>query len=310
MDDVVSVCLGGAHAAAIKSDGSLYMWGCNDYGILGTGVIYDSFTEKPVVDPVKILDNVVSVSLGDSHSAAVTADGSLYTWGANVNGEIGNGEKAEMFAPPNEQGIPTPVKVMDNVVSVSLGNCFSAAITNDGSLYTWGSNGMGQLGNGTKNDSLVPVKIMDDVMAVSLGRYHSAAITSDGSLYTWGENGNGQLGNGTKEDSLVPVKIMDNVKSIDLGMSHSAAITDDGSLYTWGMNDWGQVGNGTKEDCLVPAKILDNAVSVSLGYYHGAAITSDGSVYTWGHNGSGELGDGTTENSLVPIKITVEEYVR
>ncbi len=144
---------------------------------------------------------------------------------------------------------------MDNVKSVSLGDWHSAAITEGGSLYMWGNNEYGRLGNGTTEDSSIPIKIMDNVKSVSLGGYHSAAVTEDGSLYMWGYNSAGQLGNGTTEDSLTPVRVMDNVKSVSLGDWHSAAITEDGSLYMWGSNCYGQLGNGTTKSSYVPIKI-------------------------------------------------------
>ena len=192
----------------------------------------------------------------------------------------------------------------NNDGKLSLGGAHSAAITEDGSLYTWGYNGFGQLGNGTRTSSQTPTKIMDNVKSVSLGADPSAAITKDGSLYTWGYNSHGQLGNGTKTNSQTPIKIMDNVKSVSLSSYHSAAITEDGSLYTWGLNYHGELGNGTTTDSQTPIKIMDNVKSVSLGReYHSAAITEDGSLYTWGYNSYGQLGNGTKTNSQTPIKI-------
>ena len=262
MDNVASVSLGDYHSAAITTDGSLYTWGDNEYGQLGDGTTEDKST------PVKIMDNVASVSLGDEHSAAITTDGSLYTWGYNLFGQLGDGESG--FDENGDELISTvPIKIMDNAASVSLGWYHSAAITTDGSLYTWGRNYEGQLGDGTATKSSTPVKIMDNVASVSLGYKHSAAITTDGSLYTWGDNYYGQLGNGTAgyTDKLTPVKIMDNVASVSLEYEHSAAITIDGSLYTWGDNGWGQLGDGTTEDKLVPTKIIipsEDTATVSL----------------------------------------------
>ena len=193
----------------------------------------------------------------------------------------------------------------DNLIvkQVSLGGWHSAAITEDGTLYKWGYNNYGQLGNGTIKDSYTPIKIMDNVTYVSLGNSHSAAITKDGSLYMWGCNIGGQLGDGTTEDRSTPIKIMDNVAYVSLGTYHSAAITTDGSLYTWGGNSDGRLGNGTTESSHTPVKIMDNVAYVSLGNNHSAAITTDGSLYTWGNNHAGQLGNGTTEDSSIPIKI-------
>ena len=184
---------------------------------------------------------------------------------------------------------------------ISLGGAHSGAITEDGSLYMWGRNDYGQLGDGTKGDRSNPVKIMDHVRSVSLGAEHSGAITEDGSLYMWGSNSYGQLGT---NDRSKPVKIMDHVRSVSLGGWHSGAITEDGSLYMWGRNDDGQLGDGTKkEERSNPVKIMDHVRSVSLGEWHSGAITEDGSLYMWGSNSSGQLGDGTTTDRLTPIKI-------
>ena len=198
MSNVASVSLGWQHSAAITTDGSLYMWGRNWEGQIGNG---DGGTGQFCYVPIKVMDDVASVSLGRDHSAAITKDGSLYIWGENYSGQLGNGDSGY----PKYSDVPK--KVMDNVASVSLGGQHSAAITTGGSLYMWGGNGHGQLGNGTTEDSYVPIKIMDNVASVSLGRLHSAAITMDGSLYMWGENGYSQLGNGTTDKSLVPIKI-------------------------------------------------------------------------------------------------------
>ena len=191
----------------------------------------------------------------------------------------------------------------NNDCKLSLRAEQSAVITKDGSLYTWGDNDYGQLGDGTTTDKYIPKKIMDNVKLVSLGDFHSAAIMKDGSLYTWGDNSSGQLGDGTTIKRYTPIKIMDNVRSVSLGNGYSAAIMEDGSLYAWGNNSSGQLGDGTTTKRYTPIKIMDNVKSVSLGYAYSAAITEDGSLYTWGWNSNGQLGNGTTTDSHTPQKI-------
>ena len=194
--NVASISLGSEHGAAITVHNDLYMWGDNFFGQLGDGTSEDSYV------PMKIMDNVVSVSLGNHHSAAITTDSSLYMWGDGYYGQLGNGESGLI----TESHVP--IKIMDNVISVRLGIFHSAAITADGSLYMWGDNSRGQLGNGTYEFKNLPIKIMDGIVFASLGWYHSSAITTNGSLYMWGNNDYGQLGNGTTENSSVPVKIV------------------------------------------------------------------------------------------------------
>lgn len=254
--------------------------------------------------PVKVLDDVSTVSLGLGMLGAITGNGDLYTWADSVqqgNGNTGN------------NGFRM-VKILSNVATINMeSGAFGQemAITKDGSLYIWGWNDDGQLGNGTTENSSVPVKVLDNVADAGIFPC-SWAITKAGDLYTWGSynNGAGQLGNGTTENSLVPVKILSNVASVDwIDASGSdngyyytgRAITKDGGLYTWcGENRHGELGNGTTENSLVPVKILDN-----VAYIAGScgAVTKDGSLYMWGENAHGELGNGTTEDSLVPVKV-------
>ena len=212
--------------------------------------------------------------------------------GDNSVGQLGDGTTTDST---------TPIKVLDNVASVSLGCEHGGAVTTDGSLYMWGKNTYGQLGNGTTTDSTTPVKVMDNVVSVSLDYGHSGAVTTDGNLYMWGRNAAGQLGNGTTTDSTIPIKVMDNVVYVCLGISHSGAVTTDGSLYTWGNNYGGVLGTTT--NTTIPVKVMDNVVSVSLGYDHSGVVTTDGSLYMWGKNTYGQLGNGTTINSPTPIKV-------
>ena len=243
--------------------------------------------------------DVHTLALGIYKSAAITEDGSLYVWGVNVHGEVGNGSTEDQLA---------PVKVLSHVKSVSLGgynnaNGFTAAITEENDLYLWGYNSSGQIGNGTVENQLIPEKILEHVVSVQLGGSHSAAITEDGALYLWGENSYGQIGNGTTEAQLTPTKILDDVVSVSLGASHSAAVDKNGNLYLWGRNTAGQIGDGTTENKLTPVKILGNVASVNLKTSCSAALAENGDLYLWGENFYGQVGNGTTTEQLVPQKV-------
>ena len=190
-----------------------------------------------------------------------------------------------------------------DVLSVSAGFSYTMAIETDGSLWAWGGNSSGQLGDGTKVDKLSPVKVMDDVLSVSAGFYYTMSIKTDGSLWAWGRNFSGQLGDGTKVNKLSPVKVMDDVLSVSGGFYHTISIKTDGSLWAWGGNSDGQLGDGTKVNKLSPVKVMDDVLSVSVGDYHTMAIKTDGSLWAWGRNSSGALGDGTTTDRHFPVKI-------
>ena len=186
-----------------------------------------------------------------------------HTFTASYNGQtesttttVNNAETtAEIVLGTSQSNPDYNFNTTGEIVQVVAGGSHSATVTKDGSLYMWGWNFHGQLGDGTTTDRYTPVKIMDNVASVSLGGYHSAAITKDSNLYMWGGNGSGQLGDGITTNRNTPVKIMDNVASVSLGGYHSAAITKNGSLYTWGYNEYGQLGDGTTTDRTSPVAI-------------------------------------------------------
>lgn len=184
---------------------------------------------------------------------------------------------------------PTPEPTAKKAVTVNAsatifaGTYYSMAIKADGSLWAWGENSTGQLGDGTTTDRKNPVKIMDDVMFASGGYVHTMAVKSDGSLWGWGENDYGQLGDGTTSSSLSPKKIMDDVIFVSARKTHTMAIKTDGSLWGWGDNKYGKLGNGTKETCYTPVKILDDVKFVSAGHTNTMVIRADDSLWGWGY---------------------------
>ena len=303
--EITQIAAGDSHSAAVTKDGDLYMWGTNGSGQLGIQSNVASNIPVKVNNSSSTLPekSVKYVALGTYHSAAITKDGSLYMWGENSDGQLGNGSTTNRS---------TPVKIMENVATVSLGAWHSAAITKDGSLYMWGYNNYGQLGNGSSGNyekSVSPIKIMENVAAVSLGAWHSAAITKDGSLYMWGENSDGQLGNGTTNNLTRPQRIAVNVQSVELYGSYTTAISKDGGLYTWGYNLNGRLGNGTTTNSYTPIKIMSNVVS-SAGGSHTIALKKDGTVYTWGTNVYGQLGNGNNSNQTSPVAIKIYDHTK
>ena len=184
---------------------------------------------------------------------------------------------------------------------LSSGVNYMGVISGNGSLYMWGNNDCGQLGDGTKTDRDIPVKIMDNVVSVSVGRYASGAITKDRSLYMWGYNAWGQLGNGTIVDEVIPVKVLDDVVAVGTNGATSAAITSNGDLYMWGVDIYGYE----------PTKIMSNVRDIKFGDDCYGIIKEDGSLYMWGCNDYGQLGDGTTEGRYVPdVPVKIMDNVR
>ena len=186
---------------------------------------------------------------------------------------------------------------------IAAGGGHSLVILDDGSLWAWGGNSFGRLGDGTTIDRHTPVHIMDDVAAVSAGSFHTLAITTDGSLWAWGGNWDGQLGDGTTTARRTPVHIMDDVVAVSAGSWHTLAITTDGSLWAWGRNWDGQLGDGTTIDRHTPVHIMDDVVAVSAGGSYTLAITTGGSLWAWGSNEFDQLGGGTTIARHTPMNI-------
>ncbi|MCL1872632.1 MAG: S-layer homology domain-containing protein [Clostridiales bacterium] len=245
------------------------------------------------VDAVAFGSGLDPVSAGYAHSLAIKSDDSLWTWGGNFSGQLGDGKDRN-----------APAKIMDGVTAVSAGYYHSMAIKTDGSLWVWGGNSTGQIGDGTTIQRNTPKKIMDNVAAVSAGYNHSLAIKTDGSLWAWGGNLSGQLGDGSRTQRLEPVKIMDGVIAIAAGNTHSMAIRTDGSLWLWGANKNGQIGDGSTTDRPMPVMVMENVASISAGdYYYSLAVTDDGSLWAWGANDSGQLGDGSATQRNTPKKI-------
>jgi len=180
----------------------------------------------------------------------------------------------------------------------------SAVVLPDGSLWTWGSNQRGLVGDGTNIDRHNPIMIMEDAVSVSVSQWRAFAIKSDGSLWGWGHNSGGMiLGDGTGINRNRPVWIMDDVVYVSAGHNHTMAIKSDGSLWGWGANFWGTVGDGTQIDRRTPVHIMDDVVYVSAGHNHTMAIKSDGSLWGWGNNAIWQIGDGTPTHRHSPVRV-------
>ena len=257
MDNVKSVAAGVSYTIALKSDNSLWAWG----GEYGYAMIGDGATEGRLT-PVHIIDSIVFAS-AEFHTMVIDTDARLWAWGQNWDGQIGDGTRTvydfddRLLVEDNEK--VSPICIMDNVAAAAVGNNYSFAVRTDNSLWAWGNNLYGQLGDGTTTDQINPIKIMDGVKSVSAGCGHTMVIKTDGSLWGWGLNALGQLGDGTTIDRHTPVKIMDGVVSVATGSAHTIALKADGSLWAWGDNSSGQLGDGTTEQRLTPVEIFHHS---------------------------------------------------
>jgi alpha-tubulin suppressor-like RCC1 family protein len=288
------------HSVALRSDGTIWTWGRNDFGSLGDGTTIDRDTPIAVPDlsdvvaidangslslalrsdgtvwrwglmfaepeltpshlspaPVPGLDDVVAIAAGNAlHALALRADGTVWGWGMNVRGQIGPDA-------PNLEQTSTPVLIpnLTDVIAIAAGIDHSLALRADGTVWAWGSNERGELGDGTGADSSVPVMVsaLSGVKAIAAGDQHCLAVTADGAVWAWGVNSYGQIGDGAYSDQLTPVPVLNlsDVVVIDAGPFHSLALRSDGTLWGWGNNYHGQLGDGKPgADSPVPVQAL------------------------------------------------------
>jgi len=248
------------------------------------------------------LTAVATVSGGATHSLAQKRDGTVWAWGSNTNGRLGDGTATLRSAPVQVSGLTA-------VVAVAAGGAHSLALHGDGTVHAWGSGSVGQLGNGSKVDRPTPVPVngLSGVLAVAAGASYSLALKTDGTVWAWGLNSNGQLGDGTKTDRSVPVQVsrLSGILAVAAGSTHALALRTDGTLWAWGANGQGQLGDGTTISRSTPVQVgwLSGVTAIAAGYSHSLALRQDGTVWAWGDNGFGQLGDGTNSGELSPVPV-------
>ncbi len=241
------------------------------------------------------------IAIGDHHAIALKSDGTLWAWGANGYGQLGDGTTGDKSS-------PIQIGTDNKWVSIAVGFYHTIALKSDGTLWAWGVNGGGQLGDGTTIDKHSPVQIGTDNnwIFISVRGNHTVVLKSDGTLWAWGANGYGQLGDGTTVSKSSPIQIGTDNKwaSISAGDYHTVALKSDGTLWAWGENTVGQLGDGTTIDKSSPVQIgTDNKwISITAKNAHTIALKSNGTLWAWGLNGNGQLGDGTLINKTSPVQ--------
>jgi alpha-tubulin suppressor-like RCC1 family protein len=353
VSNAIEISIGFQHSCALLSDGTVRCWGWNTSGQLGNG----NNTNQTTPVQVSTITGVSHISTGQSHSCALLSDGSVKCWGLNANNQLGNGNTTNSNVPVSPNAFP------NNVTSIDAGHNHNCAVLSDLSVYCWGMNDQGQIGNLTTTNQSSPVAVnnLTGASQVSAGDNFTCALLTNNLLKCWGANANGQLGNGSKYNSLYPISVNFDGQvpaSISAGGRHVCAVMSDSQLFCWGSNTSGQLANynshinatpqfaggfhgsashlgggpGTLHTCAVIGSVIrcrgengsgqlgngskvnqNNAQevinltgtpkTVATGNGHTCASMTSGEVYCWGANGNGQLGNGNLVANITPVQV-------
>ncbi|MEJ5166944.1 MAG: RCC1 repeat-containing protein [Thermoanaerobaculia bacterium] len=373
--DVVQVSAGEEHFLVLKKDGTVWAWGKNVYGQMGNG----TWQESDVPVKVKNLENIIAISAGAYHCLALREDGTVWAWGSNSKGQLGNGEKGDL----TEKNIPVRVSYLNDIIAISAGPENSYALKSDRTVWAWGYNEYGQLGNGTYFDSSIPVKVknlqnvkqisvnialkfdgtvwqwgnkknlpekvqnlegiisisssywhflalkydgtvwewnyyyssvpkqvmnLKDVKIISDSRYSFFAVKKDGTVWGWGSNRDCSLLSDYyyHRHSPTPSTNIEDVYLISAGFTHSLALKYDGTVWTWGNRRCVPYSEGEISFVLnKPTRIesISDVISISAGENFSLFLKRDGTVWACGSNEYGQLGNGTFYGCIEPVQV-------
>lgn len=311
LSDIVAISAGAGHTCAVGSNGTAWCWGSNGAGRLGDGTT----TSRNQPTPVQGITTAVDIGAGLNHSCAALTDGTARCWGRNSYGQLGNNTYN------NNSYVPVVVSGLTNATAISCSGegYFSCALKNDGTVWCWGYNYHGELGDGQSHQdcgfgtdcSPVPVQVsgLTTAVSVSVGEWHACAALGNNTARCWGGGTTGQLGNGGTSDSNVPVMVagLSTVADVSAGgFGHSCALLTDGSARCWGQNNSGQLGNGTNNQSSTPVDVwqFTGGAGISANFFNSTcAVLGNGTAWCWGRNNDGQLGTGNTTNSNVPVQV-------
>ncbi len=325
-----AVTAGTGHTCALDTSGNAFCWGTDSYGELGNGKNNNKLAPVPVSGGLEFSQiaaggfatsgtfPTADYTCGVTKAGPASRPGQVWCWGYNGYGQLGNGTTTSSNVPVAVTGLPAAA------LQVATGPGHACAALTDGSVWCWGLNNDGQLGNNTtKNAKKNPVQALGvaGAVAVGAGIYHSCALLASGGMMCWGDNASGQLGNGTTNTSDVPVPVISlagSVQQIALGGDHTCALI--GSPQTevecWGDDQRGDLGDGNMQEPPVtsPEPVFGLAGSaasgqgvvpteIGAGNDHSCSFVLTGQLYCWGANIKGEVGDGTTEDRDLPTLV-------
>ncbi|HTV11334.1 MAG TPA: hypothetical protein VME20_05665 [Acidimicrobiales bacterium] len=301
----VAVVASANSAFALQDNGSVWAWGDDAIGELGTGK--EPFTSGIPVR-VRDLDHIALLAAGDLSVYALRQDGTVWAWGNNAFGQLGRGTGTL------ESDVPIEVSGLSDVEGLAAGENTAFALRRDGTVWAWGDGTFGELARpGGPGADSAPLEVpqLTQVSAIAASTYTAFALNADGTVASWGDGSFGQLGNGNCKPASAAcplsseptrVSMLNHVTAISAGGYAAYALESDGSVWAWGYGAYGQLGNGSTSSSDVPVRVvgLRHVVAIAGGGNAAYALESDGSVWAWGYGAYGQLGNGTFSSSVVP----------
>jgi alpha-tubulin suppressor-like RCC1 family protein len=303
LSGITAISGGLSHGLALKNDGTVWVWGSNASGQLANGISGGSAATTPIqVTPSGTV--YTTISAGRNSCFAIRNDGTVWGWGGNDTGQIGNGDSS---------GLPvksvTQIPGLSGITAIAAGAFHTLALKSDGTVWAWGDETYGQVGDGTVSDTpvLTPVQVLTNIQAIAAGDSHNLALAKDGTVWAWGSNTGGELGAPLAPNNPTPRPIagLPGVVSLAAGGGFSVARMSDDTVWSWGGNFNSNLGDGTNVTRATPAQVpgLSAIKAISCGEGHVLALDANGLIWAWGLNVSGELGRPYLQFSASPVVI-------
>lgn len=315
LQSVIGADLDSVHGCVVTEEGEVACWGDNTFGQLGREPLDPSLGVGRVTGlGVSSGIPVSSIGVGAQHTCAITDAGAVYCWGRNQYGQTGAQDDVANWQPHKVEGFPDGTVL----TSVSLGDNFSCALSEEGAAYCWGQGANGQLARDDASSTRSPQLIRGlpagvNFTGVSAGARHACGTATDGNVYCWGMNSYGQTGvtsDQAKVTSPAPVVMpvgAGPMRSVSSGRWHTCALSEAGSVFCWGSNGSGQLGDGTLASSSQPVAVTGQSdgipqIGVAAGGSHSCSWGIDSRIYCWGNNDRGQLGDGTITSQPIAVR--------
>jgi len=303
--DWCQVSAGSAHSLGVKANGTARAWGLGSFGRLGDGTTVSKNSPVSVIGGFK---DWCQVSAGTAHSLGLRQNGTLWAWGCNGAGRLGDNTTVDKSSPVSVAGFAI------GWCQISAGDQSSFGLRTNGTLWAWGTNTCGQLGDGTLVSKSSPVSVVGgfcDWCQVSAGDTHSLGVRQSGTAWAWGRGTAGRLGDNTAVTKSSPVSVVGNFTDwcqVSAGTCHSLGVRQEGTVWAWGCNGEGRLGDNTTVDKSSPVSVVGGFTDwcqVSAAN-HSVAVRQNGTLWAWGLGTNGRLGDNTTVDKSSPVSVVGE----